>query len=159
MPLALWEYHVPLALKNVTITHPMSRVYLADLQHQGWCLNLPLCLHTQSFQGWVVFSLPLLEASLLQLFPLRTQLITLPQTTASSNGSWAESSLLVHTVVMMHRVCDGNMHRQSHVRWSAAWRIVIHLPSFLSKRSKFLYNFASQSLGSQPMAADGVAGW
>ena len=32
-------------------------------------------------------------------------------------------------------------------------------PPFLSKGNQFLYDFASWSLGSQPMPADGVAGW
>ena len=32
-------------------------------------------------------------------------------------------------------------------------------PSFLSERNWFLHDFASHLSGSQPMPADGVAGW
>ena len=108
--------------------------YHRSAWHLGWCLKLPLCLGAQSFLGWVVSSLPLSEASLLLSFPLGTQLIALPWTMVSPNGSWAESSLLAHTVVMIHRVCDGNVHRQSHVRQSATWRIVVCLPVFSQQK-------------------------
>ena len=107
--------------------------------HLQWCWKLPLCLGTQSFLEWVVSSLPLLEVSLLLLFPLGTQLIALPQTTASLDVSWAESSLLIHAVIKMHRVCDGNVHRQSHVGQSAAWRIVICLPTFSQQNKLFFF--------------------
>ena len=72
---------------------------------------------------------------------------------ACPSGNWPESSLLENTVVMMHRVCDGNVHRQSHVRWSG-----IRLTTFSQQKKLFLYDFASQSSGGQPMPADGVAG-
>ena len=71
-------------------------------------------MHSHS-QDELFLSLLLSEVSLLLSIPMRTQLITLPWTTMSPDGSWDESSLLIHTVVMMHRVCDGSMHRQSHV--------------------------------------------
>ena len=119
--------------------------YCRPAWHLRWCLKLSLCLGAWSFPGWVVFSLPLSEVGLLLLFLLGTQLITLPQTTASPNGSWAESSVLVHTVVMMHRVCDGSVHRQSHVRWLATWRIVICLPTF-SQQKKLIFVWLCKSV-------------
>ena len=147
MPLALkkshapgtQECHMPLALEKCFHFHsPCEQSsHHRSAWHLGWCLKLPLSLGAQSFLGWVVFSPHLLEVSLLPLFHLGTQLITLPQTTMSPDGSWAESSLLIHGVVMMHRVCDGNMHRQSQVGQSAAWRIAVHLPTFPQQKKSF----------------------
>ena len=138
---------MPLALQNVTCPwHTKMSLLLtpwAELTSQI-CMTSCVVSEATSLSRHTILprmgcaSLSLSEASLLLLFPLGTQLITLPQTMASPNGSWAESSLLVHTVVMMHRVCDGNMHRQAHVGWLAAWRIVIHL-TICSQQKKSIF--------------------
>ena len=80
------------------------------------CTVLPgtVCFLSSSVRSWSI-----------AVIPLGTQLID-------------ESSLLVHTVVMMHQVCDGNVHRQSHVGQLAASRIVIHLPIF-SQQKKLIF--------------------
>ena len=101
----------------------------------------------------IIQHFPLSEVSLLSSFPLGTQLITVPQTTMPPDGSWAESSFLIHTVVMMHRVCDGNVHRQSHVGQSAAWMIVIHLP-YLSKQKKSFFVKCCKPVIGQPTYAN-----
>ena len=153
------ECHVPLVLqKCFHICSPCEQSsYCRSVWHLRWCLKLPLHLGAHSFLGWVVFSPPLLEVGLLLSSSLGTQLITLPWTTMTPDGSWAESSLLIHTVVTMHRVCDGNMHTVT------CWAVShlgnsIHLPTFSQHKKSFLYDFASQLSGSWPMPADGVAG-
>ena len=128
----------PWHFRNVfTFAHSVSRVHIADLHEILGGVWIYLCLGTHSFPGWVVFSLPLSEVSLLPSFPLGTQLIALPRTTMYTDVSWAESSLPIHTCVMMHRVCDGNMHRQSHIGQLATWRIVIHLLAFSQQKKSF----------------------
>ena len=49
-------------------------------------------------------------------------------------------------------------HRQSHVGQLAAWKMS-YVFVLLGERNRFLYNFWCQSLGSQPVPADRIAGW
>ena len=67
-----------------------------------------------------------------------------------------QNPLLTHTIVEVHKVCDGNM---DHWCLSVSWlENVIHLLALFQEKKLLFVQLAGQPADGQPMLADVVAG-